>query len=281
MILQSLLRLTVGFALLCGLAGPAVAQHTFQLPNAESKARFTKAEHVLSFINDYRENKTPDEIPELVHAMVRLGVISDPEKSGVYTGFLAGIIQDNQVRAPELIGKMFPMPPPQQVVLIKAIAYSELPNWKLLLEGFVERMPARKVLIHRYLYGEATSLSDLPLDDGFTLDVYWGLYFATGNWAPAARIINALKWAGEKNDVEKLTIGSMAKWTYATNATRDKNLLDLAKREINHQPEDVRLHLREVIDAAELFETRKLREKALKSIDELRQKGPQRVRDIN
>ncbi|MEO1207008.1 MAG: hypothetical protein AAFV45_11810 [Pseudomonadota bacterium] len=282
----------VPFVVLCigfPMFGAAVAQtysferkaHAFERKAGDASPRFHKSEHVLAFINDYRDEKSPDDIPDLVHAMVRLGVINDPEKSGVYTGFLAGVIQDNQVDAPGMIAKMFPLPPAQQVVLIKAVVYSELPNWKALLETFAERMPARKVMIHRYLYGDGKALSGLPLDDGFTLDVYWGMYFATGNWAPAVRIIDALQWAGEKNDVEKLTIGSMAKWTYATNATRDKNLLDLAKRELNHRPEELRGHLREVIDAAELFETRRLREAALKSIDELRQKGPQRVRDLN
>ncbi|MEL7049050.1 MAG: hypothetical protein AAFO75_08845, partial [Pseudomonadota bacterium] len=89
------------------------------------------------------------------------------------------------------------------------------------------------------------------------------------------------KWAGDQNDVEKLTLGSMAKWTYATNASRDKNLLDLAKSQLGHQPEAVQVHLTEVIEAAEYFETGRLREKALKSIEQLRVKGPQRVRDIN
>ncbi len=243
--------------------------------------RFEKAEQVLAFISAYREEKTPDDIPELVQAMVRLGVMNEPEKAGIYTGFIAGVIQENQVAAPDLIAKMFPMPPAQQVVLVKAIVYSDLPDWKGVLGQFVERMPARKVLIERYLFGDGKTLSQLPLDDDFTLDVLWGLYFATGNWAPAIRIIDALQWAGEKNDVEKLTIGSMAKWTLATNASRDKNLLDLAKAEMGHRGEDVRTHLAEVVDAAELFETNRLREQALKAIDELRAKGPQRARDIN
>lgn len=263
----------VGLAVVMGMsARPA---------GADPVPVFDKPQHVLAFINGYRERKQPEAIPALVKAMVRLGVIDDPEKSGIYIGFLAGVIQDNQVTAAKLIADMFPMPPPQQVVLIKAIVYSDLPDWKLILRAFTERMPARQVMIRRYLYGEGKPLKELPLDDASTLDVHWGLYFATGNWQPAARIIDALRWAGEKNDVEKLTIGSMAKWTYATNASRDKNLLDLAKTELNHRPKALRAHLREVIEAAELFETGRLRKSALKAIDELRAKGPQRVRDIN
>jgi len=242
--------------------------------------RFDKPERVLAYINSYREAKKPEDVPELVKAMVRHGQLADPEKAGVYTGFIAGVIGENQVDAEKLISGMFPMPPPEQVVLIKAIAFSGLPDWKRLLGVFVERMPARRVLIHKYLYGDGKPIGELPLDEAFTLDVHWGRYFATGQWEPAIRIITALKWADENNDVDKLTIGSMAKWTYATNASRDKSLLDLAKVELNHQPEDVRRQLREVIEAAELFETGRLKEQALEAIAKLRQEGPQRSKDI-
>ena len=73
----------------------------------------------------------------------------------------------------------------------------------------------------------------------------------------------------------------MVKWTLATNATRDKNLLDLAKAEMNYQPAEVRRELREVIEAAELFETGRLRKEAMASVDELKAKGPARVRNWN
>lgn len=280
-----LAAVSAGF-IMAGAAGaqtysftPAQAADRAAVSGSEPSGRFAKEDDILRFINDYRENKTPHEVPGLVRAMVRIGVINDPEKAGVYTGFIAGVIGENQVKAPELIAGMFPMPPVQQVVLIKAIAFSGLPDWKELLEQFVERMPARKVLIRKYLYGDGKTLGELSMDDPFVIDAHWGTYFATGAWEPGIRIITALAWAEEQNDIEKLTIGSMAKWTFASNAARDKNLLDLAKVQMNHQDEKVRRQLREVIEAAELYEIGRLREDALKRIDELRAGGPKRARD--
>lgn len=240
---------------------------------------FPTSESVLEFINGYREDKRPDRVPAAVQAMVRHGLLRDPDKAGIYTGFIAGVIGSNRIRATELIAGMFPMPPVEQVVLVKAIVYSGLPDWQAFLLQFVERMPARKAMIKRYIYGDGKTLNQLELDDPFVIDVLWGVYFATGEWEPVIRIISVLKWADEKNDVEKLTIGSMAKWTLASNAARDKNLLDLAKDQMNHQDEDVRRQLKEVIDAAELYELSELREAALKQIDEIKTKGPKRNRD--
>lgn len=242
---------------------------------------FTKPEHVLAFINGYREEKSPQRVVAAVKAMGDLGMLREPEESGIYIGFLAGVIKESGDGARALIGRMFPMPPEDQVILIKAIAYCGRDDWKDLITHFTERMPARKVLIERYLYRGGPMLDGLMTEatGAFAVDVYWGLYFATGDAEPAQRIVATLAWTSEKDSVEKLTIGSMAKWTLAANATRDKGLRDIMKAEMNVQPKAVRTALSEVIEAAETFETQRIKRDALKAIEELKHKGPQSKRD--
>ncbi|HRN85620.1 MAG TPA: hypothetical protein PK857_12425, partial [Hyphomicrobium sp.] len=200
--------------------------------------------------------------------------------AGVYIGFIAGVIGANPERAEQLVSRMFPMPPEDQVVLIRAIAYSGLPDWKGLLGLFVERMPARMVLIRRYLYGDGKTLAELEPDDGYVIDLLWGYYFATGNPEPVRRIVATLAWSADKNSVEKLTIGSMSKWTLATNASREKDLLDILHDEMNRQPAEVRTPLREVIEAAETFETGKIRKEAVAAVEELKARGPESSRNF-
>ena len=73
----------------------------------------------------------------------------------------------------------------------------------------------------------------------------------------------------------------MAKWARATSATRDKELLDVLKSQMNLQPDETaRINLREVILAAETFETAKIRRDAVAAIDELKAKGPQSARNF-
>jgi hypothetical protein len=170
---------------------------------------------------------------------------------------------------------MFPMPPEDQVIIVRAIAYSGLPGWKELLKKFVERMPARKVLIEHHLYGKGKTLLELPLDTTPAgLDTLWGYYFATGSFEHIGRILTTLPWAKDPNNVEKLTLGSMAKWTLANNALHDKDLLDYLKGELSTRPKDVSVPLREVIEAAETFETSRIRKEAMGAIEELKRKGP-------
>lgn len=261
------------------VVAPALAK---EKARREAPPEFKKQEQVLKWINDYRKAPDPDRLPDVVHAMGDLGLFRDLENAGVYIGFTAGVLGSNPQLAERLVARMFPMPPEDQVVLIRAIAYSGLPDWKTLLQKFVERMPARMVLLRKYLYGDGKTLAELPVTDGaYVLDALWGYYFATGDREPARRLVGALALSEDKNDVEKLTIGSMAKWTLATNASREKELLDILSEEMNTQPAEVRKPLREVIEAAETFETGKIKKDALAAIDELKTKGSLNSRNYN
>jgi hypothetical protein len=266
---QFLSALLVAAALLA----PAVAKEK-RAPAQE----FKKSEEILKWINEYRRSPEPDRLPDATHAMGDLGLFRELDQAGVYVGFIAGVIGANPDKAERLVARMFPMPPEDQVVLIRAIAYSGLPDWKELLQKFVERMPARQVLLRKYLYGDGKTLREIDID-AYVIDALWGYFFATGSAEPIQRIVSILSWSNDKNDVEKVTIGSMAKWTLATNASRQKDLLDILAEEMNTQPAEVRKPLREVIEAAETFETAKIRKDAMTAVEELRTKGSQKQRD--
>ena len=161
------------------------------------------------------------------------------------------------------------------MAIVRAIAYSDLPGWKDLMLQFAERMPARKTLIDRFVYGKQPTLKQMALDAGTTpLDTLWGFYFATGSTDPVLRIVSVLVWAKDQNNVERLTIGSMAKLSLATNASRDKELLDTLKGAVNRESTESRVVLQEVIDAAETFEFARVRKDAMAAIDQLKAKGP-------
>lgn len=243
------------------------------------KHPFASPQHILKWINGYRAKPQPDRLAQAVQAMSALGLFRDLEGGGVYVGFIAGVIGDNPKRTEKMIAAMFPMPPEDQVAVVRAIVYSGLPNWKDVLGRFAERMPARKVLIDRHLADKLPGLDKLPLDTSpAALDTLWGFYFATGRLAPANRIIEALAWTRDGNNVERLTLGHMAKWTLANNALQDKELLDHLKAETGRQPGPIKAQLAEIVEAAETFETAKIRKEATGAIEELKRKGPESLR---
>ena len=242
---------------------------------------FETADQLLGWMTAYREMPDPNRLPQAIHAMSRLGLLRDMDSAGLYVGFAAGVLGANPAMAEALVTRMFPRPPEEQGIIIRAIAYSGLADWRGLLAKFVERMPARRKQIEAQLFGKGETLETVALDTGpAPIDTLWGYHFATGSFQPVERIISTLPWAADKSNVERLTIGGIAKWTLASNAMRDKALLDQLREAAAGKPKEVAAQLREIVVAAESFEVGRIRKDALASIEDVRRRGPERKRAI-
>lgn len=279
--------LAIAAAAMIALLRPAAAA----LPQG-SELRSSDA--VLRYIYGYRGHPNPGSVPAAVRAMDQLGAFKDPESSGIYLGFIAGVLGANPSKAEALLEKMLIIAPENQWVLVRAVTYSGLPQWKQVLRKFAMRLPTRRVMIEKAISGKIPTLDQVALDsDAALLDTLWGYYFATGSNAPILRMISALPWSKDstsmwtlpwsksKFTIEKLTIGNMAKYTLASNAARDIKLLSVLKRAAVHQPKDVAAILKEVIDAAETVETARIRKDALAAIETFKRKGSGQDRKLS
>ena len=108
----------------------------------------------------------------------------------------------------------------------------------------------------------------------------WGAYLATGDEEPITRLLKLLPWSADTESIDKLTIGNMAKYTLADNASRSARLLGLSKTMSPRQRKEIATALSEVIRAADTVDTGYLRKNALATIDELKHKGPGSMRTM-
>jgi hypothetical protein len=223
-------------------------------------------------------------------------------------GFIAGVLGTNPSRAEALVARMLPLHVGDDWVIVRAIAYSGLADWKGVLGRAAGKIPTRRPMIDAYLSGKQPILDDIPLDDDPTfmekvrayvpftakrqrkvtldsspefLDTLWGYYFATGAYRPIGRIVSVLPWARERSTVDRLTVGSMARFTLASNAARDPELLAMLRNLRQQQPKKVVVVLNEVIEAAEMVDTTRLRKEALASIEELKRRGSDYKRNVS
>jgi hypothetical protein len=290
------------FALTIALIAPAAAA----APPAGTMPLST--DMILKWINGYRHRPDPERLPMVVKALSGLQAFKDPETSGAYIGFIAGVLGANPTRAPQLLDAMLSIAPSDRWVLVRAIAFSGLPNWKDLLISVGDRMPERHEMINRYLEGELPTLDQiaypahkpgmfdkikvaLKIGDGDKkpvalqpspelIDVLWGYYLATGAYRPIGQIIKLLPLADDRDSVDNLTTGSAAKFTLASNAVRDLTLLAMLKWSVKHQPKDTAKLLNAVIVTAEDVDTADMRKKSLAAIEQLKQKGPNSKRKL-
>jgi hypothetical protein len=189
---------------------------------------------------------------------------------------------------------------------VRAIAYSDHPDWRNLLRRFEEKLPSRKVMMDKYLADELPTIwqnlaekpsawekvrsymsrGEPPKEVGLQpspelLDTYWGYYFATATHRPILRIVEMLPMSKNHDEVEKLTVGNMAKYSLASNAARDPDLLTMLKQAREYSSKEAVAVLDEVIEAAETVETARLRRDALAALDELKRKGPESRRNLS
>ena len=291
------------------LVQPACAEKT---PDVDPRASLGV---VQQWIYNYRAKPDYAHVPAAVRVLFHSQTFKEPENAGIYLGFIAGAIGSNPIKAEQLIAGLFPVPPEEEWVIVRAIAYSGLPDWRNILRRVAPRMPARRVMIDSYLSGKLPILTEIPLEEvkpgmldklkgTFTknpfakddkklnttltfasnqdlLDTLWGYYFATGSHAPIQRIMQMLPWSKSRDTVDKLTVGSMARYTLASYAIRDAGLREYLRGELAKQPAAVKAPLGEVVEAADTVQITALRKDALAAVDELKAKGSDNRRNLD
>ena len=291
------------------LVQPACAEKT---PDVDPRASLGV---VQQWIYNYRAKPDYAHVPAAVRVLFHSQTFKEPENAGIYLGFIAGAIGSNPIKAEQLIAGLFPVPPEDEWVIVRAIAYSGLPDWRNILRRVAPRMPARRVMIDSYLSGKLPILTEIPLEEvkpgmldklkgTFTknpfakddkklnttltfasnqdlLDTLWGYYFATGSHAPIQRIMQMLPWSKSRDTVDKLTVGSMARYTLASYAIRDAGLREYLRGELAKQPAAVKAPLGEVVEAADTVQITALRKDALAAVDELKAKGSDNRRNLD
>jgi hypothetical protein len=277
------------------LAAPAEA--------ATLEARGTPNNTIFQWIEAYSDKPKPNAAPKAVKDMSKFGAFRNPEGAGFYVGFIAGVLGANPKNAAKLAGKMLPLPPEDDWVVVRAVAWSGLPDWKSLLSSLRKKVPAREAMIDKYIAGEMPTLYEAtvvppppprgwkavfkkkkkveqPLPTADELDALWGYYLATGSEVPLDRIIAFLPLADENDHVDRLAIGGMAKYMLASAAVRDVELLATLKRAVPRQDPKTAKELSDVIDAAESVDAGRIREEQVAALDELKSKGPDSRRKV-
>ena len=113
---------------------------------------------VQQWIYNYRAKPDYAHVPAAVRVLFHSQSFKEPENAGIYLGFIAGAIGSNPAKAEQLITSFFPVRPEDEWVIVRAIAYSGLPDWRYLLRKVAPRMPGRKVMIDSYLAGKLPTL---------------------------------------------------------------------------------------------------------------------------
>lgn len=282
-------------------------------PSMRPGPTLTSLQSTVDWINDFRRTRDTARAPLAIRALSYYGGFKEPEAAGVYVGFIAGIIGSDPDQADKLIDAMLPVRDEDQWAVVRGIAYSGLPNWQDVLRRHAHKLEGRQTMVADYLNGRLPTLGKLTIKPSPTtwervkenfainwpgeikpekpimlepsqevLDILWGYYLASDSYAPILRVVELLAWSKDRDSVDKLTVGSMAKYTLASNASRDAKLLGKLQtiRDAKGQNQDTKILLDDVIHAAQIADSGRLRKDALAAIEQLKIKGPNYKREV-
>src|SRR5579871_4006530 len=119
---------------------------------------------VQQWIYNYRAKPDYAHVPAAVRVLFHAQTFKEPENAGIYLGFIAGAIGSNPAKAEALVNSLFPVPPEDEWVIVRAIAFSGLPDWRNLLRKVAVKMPGRQLMINAYLAGTLPTLTEIPLE---------------------------------------------------------------------------------------------------------------------
>lgn len=295
-------RLVIAMSALVLLAAPLAA--------APAQSDFYSVSAVQAFMGRYKPHEDAARVPGAIKKLSELGALREPENAGMWVGFLSGVLASDPANADRVISAIGTLPAEDQWIVARAIAWSGLPDWRDVMRRAAPRLPAREVMVKRYLDNKLPRLEQLDLtlaDPGFwgrvkksvglseakkkantqlldpgpeVLDALWGRYYATRNYQPVSSILSMLPMSKNRDDNERLTLGSMAKLTIAINASRDPDLLAMIKRARSYQSKAVNAVLDEAIEAADTANVSPIRSEAQAALTDLRGKGPQSSRNM-
>ena len=285
----------------------AAADAAAQAPAAH-RAEFSSRAAVIEWIDGYRHKPEPSRVPDAVQALehnrARCAI---RRHAGFYVGFVAGVLGANPDEAERLVAEMLPLPPGDQWLVVRAIAYSGLPAWKSLLARIAERIAGAarhdRRLSHRRAADArrdrtrqepdlsrkarraARRQAEAPAgllrpQSGTARHAVGPVFRDRPVPADLAHHHAVAVVEGPRQRASGSTVGSAAKYTLANNAARYPDMLALIKDMAAYQEADVRPILKDVIRAAETTETAAIRKEQLALVDKLKSKGPGYQRDM-
>src|SRR6201994_2252136 len=79
---------------------------------------------VQQWIYNYRAKPDYAHVPAAIRVLFHAQTFKEPENAGIYLGFIAGAIGSNPAKAEQLVTSLLPVPPEDEWVIVRAVAYS-------------------------------------------------------------------------------------------------------------------------------------------------------------
>ena|SRR2546421_1606978 len=200
----------------------------------------------------YYLNPQPDQTPKIILEMSRKRVFDMENAQPPIIAFFSRIFAQNPNKLRSWFIELDRLPENHKRALWLALWYADTPEAVEQLRLAAEKSaPSDKDQLTKLLQSHPPALTDIEIDAPGVLDMLWGAFMATGDERYVIRIMSALPWINEKQDLTKALLGGVARWSMASNSVQHEKVLQICKEQVNKQPQEVSQVLNGIIKEAE------------------------------
>jgi hypothetical protein len=230
-------------ALLLALSGlalcdlPAQAQAQKSAVNTAAPKSINSQDDVVQWMTYYYLHPQPDLlVPALTYAD-STGLIEKGQAP--LTAFVSRVFAQNPGRIHEWTDQLKGLSNRSKPMLWSALWWSSTVAGKESLESLMTTLSEKQATeVLSQMAHPAEPIDQMEIKSPEVLDELWGAFSATGDVKYVDRLITTLPWAANSNgDLNKMMIGSAARWSLTSNAQQHPIVLKEILKERDAQPE--------------------------------------------
>lgn len=204
------------------------------------------------WITYYYLKPEPDLTVQAILAMSEGGYFDKSSSLAALAAFFSQVFAQNPESIQQWFSKLGKLPQHHKRALWEALWYSATPQGlaQLKQEANIVDNPEKSNLL-KMISESAPSIATLEITSPAVLDMFWASFMASGDPQFVLRIISALPWSDQKEDVSKLLIGGSARWSLTSNCIQHPKVLEICKDQVIKQGGTTKRILQDVVKQAE------------------------------
>lgn len=162
------------------------------------------------------------------------------------TAFCSQVFAQNPKRIQQWTTELSGLSSRSKPMVWSALWWSSTLEGRQALDGLLQALPQREQeAVVTQMAKPAQKIEELEINKPEVLDELWGAFSATGDEKYINRLMTALPWMyGTDGDFNRMTLGSAAKWSLASNAQQHPRVMKIVLKARDTQP-----NLKRILDS--------------------------------
>jgi hypothetical protein len=203
-------------------------------------------EQLEKWLTYYYLDPHPDEVPAALRAIAQQGLFENDHVQAPLSGFFAEVFRSNPEKLDTWIKPYLGIP--DRHIIYSALWMANSAQSKAALESLAKAAkPDEAKRLRQRLSTPPPTIGAMPIDNPASLDYLWGSFMASGAETPVVRVIEQVKRADVRGNINETLIGSAAKWSLLANASQHAKVLEIIRANAESSDTETRAALGEIL----------------------------------